>query len=66
MPTELDFIIYNIPQLSGYALTPSMFKSMLENPKVIGVKNSSMPVQDLITWKLTAGDREVVVFNGPG
>ncbi|OFS29882.1 dihydrodipicolinate synthase family protein [Abiotrophia sp. HMSC24B09] len=63
--TELDFIIYNIPQLSGYALTPSMFKSMLENPKVIGVKNSSMPVQDLITWKLTAGDREVVVFNGP-
>ena len=42
--TELDFIIYNIPQLSGYALTPSMFKSMLENPKVIGVKNSSAKI----------------------
>ncbi len=63
--TNLDFVIYNIPQLSGYALTTNMFQDMLKNPKVIGVKNSSMPVQDIITWKIAAGDREVVVFNGP-
>ena len=63
--TDLDFIIYNIPQLSGYALTVGMFQEMLKNPKVIGVKNSSMPVQDIITFKLAAGDRDVIIFNGP-
>lgn len=39
-----DFIIYNIPQLAGVALTPSLYKTMLANKRVIGVKNSSMPV----------------------
>ncbi|VHA12857.1 N-acetylneuraminate lyase [Streptococcus pyogenes] len=38
-----DFIIYNIPQLAGVALTPSLYKTMLANKRVIGVKNSSMP-----------------------
>lgn len=62
---DCDFIIYNIPQTTGYALSPTLFKEMLENPKVIGVKNSSMPVQDIATFKLAAGDREVIIFNGP-
>ena len=39
-----DFIIYNIPQLAGVALTQSLFAEMRKNPRVIGVKNSSMPV----------------------
>ena len=38
-----DFIIYNIPQLAGVSLTVPLLKEMLKNPKVIGVKNSSMP-----------------------
>ncbi len=59
-----DFIIYNIPQLAGVALTPSLLKEMLKNPRVIGVKNSSMPVQDIQTFKAIAG-KESVVFNGP-
>ena len=31
-----DFVIYNIPQLAGVALTPSLYKEMLKNPRVIG------------------------------
>lgn len=42
-----DFIIYNIPQLAGVALTQGLFAQMRRNPRVIGVKNSSMPVQAL-------------------
>ena len=56
-----DFIIYNIPQLAGVALTPSLLKEMQKNPRVVAVKNSSMPVQDIQMWK----DAGVLVFNGP-
>jgi len=56
-----DFIIYNIPQLAGVSLTMSLLKEMKKNPKVIGVKNSSMPVQDIQMFH----DEDVIVFNGP-
>lgn len=59
-----DFIIYNIPQLAGVALTQGLFAEMRKNPKVIGVKNSSMPVQDIQMFKLAAGD-DYIIFNGP-
>lgn len=59
-----DFIIYNIPQLAGTALTMSLYKEMLKNPRVIGVKNSSMPVQDIQMFKAEGGD-DIIVFNGP-
>lgn len=59
-----DFVIYNIPQLAGVALTPSLYREMLKNERVIGVKNSSMPVQDIQTFKSISGD-DHVVFNGP-
>ena len=38
-----DFVIYNIPQLAGTALTMSLFAEMMKNPKVVAVKNSSCP-----------------------
>ncbi len=62
-----DFIIYNIPQLAGVALTMPLLKEMLKNPKVIGVKNSSMPVQDIQMFcdEGSKDGREFVVFNGP-
>ncbi len=62
-----DFVIYNIPQLAGVALTLSLFDEMLKNPKVIGVKNSSMPIQDIQMFKRQAkiNNKEIVVFNGP-
>ena len=56
-----DFIIYNIPQLAGVSLTVPLLKEMLKNPKVIGVKNSSMPTQDIQMW----ADEGAIVFNGP-
>jgi len=62
-----DFIIYNIPQLAGVALTMPLFREMLKNPRVIGVKNSSMPIQDIQMFKDegTRDGRSFVVFNGP-
>lgn len=59
-----DFVIYNIPQLAGVALTMNLFAEMRKNPKVIGVKNSSMPVQDIQMFKAAAGE-DHIVFNGP-
>ena len=59
-----DFIIYNIPQLAGVSLTMPLYKQMLKNPKVIGVKNSSMPTQDIQMFKAQGGD-DVIIFNGP-
>ncbi len=61
---ETDFIIYNIPQLAGVALTMPLFAKMRENPRVVGVKNSSMPVQDIQMFCAEAGE-EYVIFNGP-
>ena len=62
-----DFIIYNIPQLAGVALTLPLLREMLKNPRVIGVKNSSMPTVDIQQFKYEGmlGDRDFVVFNGP-
>lgn len=59
-----DFVIYNIPQLAGVALTPALFAEMRKNPRVIGVKNSSMPVQDIQIFKQNAGE-DYIIFNGP-
>ena len=56
-----DFIIDNIPQLAGVALNSQLLHEMLKNPRVIGVKNSSMPVQDIEMWR----DEGCIVFNGP-
>ena len=59
-----DFIIYNIPQLAGVALSIPLLQEMLKNPRVIGVKNSSMPTQDIQMWKDEGGEN-FVVMNGP-
>ena len=59
-----DFVIYNIPQLAGTALTMPLFAEMRKNPRVAAVKNSSMPVQDIQQFK-AAGGPDFVVFNGP-
>ena len=66
---ELDFVIYNIPQLAGTALTMSLFQEMLKNPNVIAVKNSSMPTVDIHQFKAAGikarGENGFVVSNGP-
>jgi N-acetylneuraminate lyase len=58
---ETDFVIYNIPQLAGVALTLPLLREMKKNPRVIGVKNSSMPVYDISQFV----NEGVIVFNGP-
>jgi N-acetylneuraminate lyase len=64
-----DFVIYNIPQLAGTALTLPLLAEMLKNPNVVAVKNSSMPTQDIQMFKdlgvRTRGEDGFVVFNGP-
>lgn len=59
-----EFIIYNIPQLAGVALSQNCLKKMIENPRVIGVKNSSMPTMDIQIFKSIGGE-DFIVFNGP-
>lgn len=59
-----DFIIYNIPQLAGVALSLPLLREMRKNPRVIGVKNSSAPTQDIQMWRDEGGE-DFVVFNGP-
>lgn len=62
--SDLDFIIYNIPGTTGYALSMDLFKKMLTYKNVRGIKNSSMPTQDIERFK-KAGGEDFVVFNGP-
>ncbi|WP_277585092.1 dihydrodipicolinate synthase family protein [Psychrobacillus antarcticus] len=62
--TKLPFIIYNIPQTTGYNLSISLLERLLKNDKLIGVKNSSMPVMDIERFK-AAADEDFIVFNGP-
>ncbi len=61
---DTDFIIYNIPQLAGVALTMPLFREMRKNPRVIAVKNSSMPTQDIQMFKAEGGEG-FIVLNGP-
>ena len=61
---NLDFIIYNIPGTTQYSLSMDLFNKMIANKKVIGVKNSSMPTQDIQKFK-AAGGEDFIVFNGP-
>ena len=43
------------------ALNPGLLATMLQNPRCIGVKNSSMPVEDIEKW-ISGG---AIAFNGP-
>lgn len=59
-----DFVLYNIPQLAGVALTVPLLRDMLKNPRVRAVKNSSMVPLDIQMFKMEGGE-DFVVFNGP-
>jgi N-acetylneuraminate lyase len=61
---ELPFIIYNIPQTTGYDLSTSLLKKMLAYPKVVGIKNSSMSTYDIQKFKAIGG-KDFLIFNGP-
>lgn len=62
--TELPFIIYNIPQLTGYDLSMNLLEKMIQNKKVIGVKSSAVSTYQAEQFK-KAGGENFIVFNGP-
>lgn len=62
--SDLDFFIYNIPQTTNYTLTKELYAEMLKLPQVKGIKNSSMPVEDIYNWR-NIKEESTIVFNGP-
>lgn len=61
--TDRDFFIYNIPATTGYSLSPALYGKMLEHPQVVGVKNSSSPIQDVFLLR-KAETKESIIFYG--
>ena len=61
---DTDFFIYNIPQLAGVSLNTALLREMKKNPRLTGVKNSSMPTPDIQMWK-DEGGKDFAVMNGP-
>lgn len=62
--TNLPFIIYNIPQTTGFQLSVNLLKKMAQQEKVIGVKMSGESTFELQQFKDAGGD-DFLVFNGP-
>lgn len=62
--TSLPFIIYNIPQTTGFHLSMPLFERMAKQDKVIGVKMSGESTFELQQFKDAGGD-DFLVFNGP-
>ncbi|WP_127531162.1 dihydrodipicolinate synthase family protein [Paenibacillus kobensis] len=62
--TSLPFIIYNIPQTTGFNLSLKLLNKMAAQDKVIGVKMSGESTFDLQQYK-EAGGEDFLVFNGP-
>lgn len=62
--TSLPFIIYHIPQTTGFQLSTALLAKMAVQDKVIGVKISSESTYELQRFKAVGGS-EFLVFNGP-
>ncbi|MEC0368983.1 dihydrodipicolinate synthase family protein [Paenibacillus chibensis] len=62
--TDLPFIIYNIPQTTGFTLSTSLLAKLAKQDKVIGVKMSGESTFELQQYKETGGEN-FLVFNGP-
>lgn len=62
--TSLPFIIYNIPQTTGFHLSMPFFERMAQQSKVIGIKMSGESTFELQQFKDIGGD-SFLVFNGP-
>ena len=62
--TSLPFIIYHIPQTTGFQLSTELLAKMAKQDKVIGVKISSESTYELQQFK-AAGGPDFLVLNGP-
>lgn len=61
---SLPFIIYHIPQTTGFQLSKSLLVKMAAQDKVIGVKISAESTFELQQFK-AAGGNDFLVLNGP-
>ncbi|GFN30018.1 dihydrodipicolinate synthase family protein [Paenibacillus xylaniclasticus] len=62
--SSLPFIIYNIPQTTGFNLPVPLLRKLAAQDKVVGVKMSGESTFDLQQYKEAGGD-DFLVFNGP-
>jgi N-acetylneuraminate lyase len=62
--TSLPFIIYHIPQTTGFQLSKGLLVKMAAQDKVIGVKISAESTFELQQFK-AAGGKDFLVLNGP-
>jgi N-acetylneuraminate lyase len=62
--TSLPFMIYHIPQTTGFQLSKSLLIKMAAQVKVIGVKISAESTFELQQFK-AAGGKDFLVLNGP-
>lgn len=62
--TELPFIIYHIPQTTGFQLSTGLLARMAAQEKGIGVKISAESTYELQRFKAVGGE-DFLVFNGP-
>jgi len=62
--SSLPFIIYNIPQTTGFHLSQALLKKMATYEKVVGIKMSGESTYELQQFKANAG-KEFLVYNGP-
>lgn len=62
--TALPFIIYHIPQLTGFHLSTKLLEKLSASDNVIGVKISSESTYELQQFK-AAGGADFLVLNGP-
>ena len=61
--SNLPFIIYNMPGLTRYSLSFGLFGQMLENPKVIGIKDTGGSLYQTERFRAMAGE-DFIIFNG--
>lgn len=62
--TSLPFIIYHIPQTTGFQLSTALLAKMASQEKVIGVKISAESTYELQRFKAIGGP-DFLVLNGP-
>lgn len=60
---ELPFIIYYIPASTGFHMSVSFLRELLENDKLLGIKMTTPGVYELQQYKEAGGER-FLVYNG--
>lgn len=62
--TTLPFVIYNMPAFTGYDVSSQLLEEMVQNPQIIGIKNTTMNAYQIQQFKRIGGEN-FIVFNGP-